>query len=151
MVQMVSHKSLTVGSLGLIPDQPMWGLCWTKSHWDRFSSKYFSFHFSIIPSIVNTHFHLHIALIRQMSKAWEPSKKEMLFQKLGMHWIQIYFHFLFTCRSLLERANYWIKSQWSCLLLDQLPIRTTVFPITESSSRIYCCTDRNGNPLISMY
>jgi len=30
------------------------------------------------------------------------------------------------------------------LLLEQLPIRTTVFPITESSSGIYCCTDRNG-------
>jgi hypothetical protein len=36
-------------------------------------------------------------------------------------------------------------------VIDQLPIRTAVFPITESSSGIYCCTDRNGNPLISMY
>ena len=37
------------------------------------------------------------------------------------------------------------------LLLDQLPIRITIFPITESSSGIYCCTNRNSNPLISMY
>lgn len=125
-----------------------------KSHWNRFSSKYFSFPFSIIPSIIaNTHLHLHITLIRQANRQnLGTFQKEVLFQKLGKQWIQIYFHFLFTCRSqVVERANYWIKSQWSCLLLDQLPIRTTVFPITESSSGIYCCTDRNGNPLTYMY
>jgi len=151
MVQMVSHVS-HCGEPGFDPRPVHMRFMLDKAHWDRFSSKYFSFPFSTIPSIVNTYLHLHVALIRQTNgQSLGTFQKEILFQKLGKHWIQNYFHFLFQVQPSSSGGGQLLNKIPVELLLDQLPVRITVFPITESSSGIYCCTNRNCNPLISMY
>jgi hypothetical protein len=54
----LKHSGQSVAShgcgLGLISDQAMWDLWWTKWHWGRFPQKYFSF-----PSQFSFQWHLH--------------------------------------------------------------------------------------------
>jgi hypothetical protein len=47
MTQAVSRRSLTAEAPGLYPGQSMWNLWWTKWHWDRFYSEFFSYSRSI--------------------------------------------------------------------------------------------------------
>jgi hypothetical protein len=43
MAQAVTLRPLAIGGPGSLPDQFMWGFCWTKWHWDRVFSEFISF------------------------------------------------------------------------------------------------------------
>jgi hypothetical protein len=71
---------------GLIPDQSMWELWWTKWHWDRLFSPWVLqiSPVSIISPTLHIRLHLHVARTGRTDR-WSLGtfQKAMLFQKMG--------------------------------------------------------------------
>jgi hypothetical protein len=73
------------GSSNSMPGQSMWDLWWTKWHWDRFLSEYFSFPLSVSFHHCSILIFIYILLLPegQMGEAWEPSKDRCFFCNRG--------------------------------------------------------------------
>jgi hypothetical protein len=75
-----------------IPSLPMLDLWWTKWHWGRVVSKYFSFPLSLSFHLTHNFIATSILAERQVGAAWGPSIKQCYFENLKaldgivLHW-----------------------------------------------------------------
>ena len=98
-----SHR----GGPGSIPGHSMWDLWSKKLNLDTFYSKYFHFPLWIIPPMLHSHLHLHVALTRRKhARSLGACNKQCSFGNRGTldrKEVSLFFHY---------SSFYWSKATW---------------------------------------